>query len=1191
MSRQLFGKTWWGQKWLNSLEEISDANRLPRGRTYARNGSVQEITMQNNSFKAKVQGSIGTPYKVDIKPVLFTNDEKKEIIDLIKKQPSLVSELLSNRLPETLHSKIEERDIDIFPKSWGDLNGTCSCPDSASPCKHMAAVIYLIANEIDQNPFLFFQLKGIDLVTELQNLGYSSKALKPSGLISVKEIFSRSSSDDQNPRENELNENLENMVDFSQISELKEKVFSLLTASPLFYSSKDFKQLLSEFYRSFALQTKVALMKRTYGEEHNEWLNYCNYKKLTTTSCSNTTLKLEEIVIKKDLTFQQFCISFLEAKKQKKKSFKDFSEFISFITGIENSYLEDYDQSRRFCLLLYQFSCNLMIKGAFIPQLVELEESNEYKIRWLPFFNDQDVKQVFENFLKHSGTQIIIEGFPEASRKEKLITLTSLFLSSLVESEAVNVKETNLKDPVCEMFFQGKTLSSNSSIQGKEIPNTIGFWLFKFFLAERDFVPIIKFEDEGIEGFSAEIFIELKKEVLPISLEKIMSLKKYNTIKTHLLKDFALINEYLPLVSKIVDSQGKEKSYIPEKEFAEIFFQIIPLLRFLGLQILLPKGLQKLLIPQLTLKSKKKVSQTTKKFLSFDKVIDFDWQISLGDESLTKEEFVKLVKGKSGIVKLKSNYVYLQEKEIENLLQDLNKEIPSLSSNELLQASLSGKHKGRKIILDSNSRKLIDNLIKVPQVEEPKNLKAELRPYQQRGYEWLYKNIKTGFGSLIADDMGLGKTIQVVSTCLRLKEEKFFNKKPGLIVVPTTLLINWEKELQKFAPSLKFCIYHGSKRELAQKSYDLIITTYGIVRSENKKFAENEWSTIILDEAHNIKNPETAQAKSIKSLKSQSKIAMTGTPVENRLTEYWSIFDFANPGYLGNLTHFKEHYALPIEVNREKEKIESFKKITSPFILRRLKTDKKILSDLPDKVETEEYCSLTKEQSSLYQSILDDCMNKIEESEGIERKGLILKLITSLKQVCNHPAHFLKQEFADVKSSGKTQRLMEILEEILEHRREKTLIFTQYREMGDILSSMISEQFGYFCNFLHGGVNRKKRDEMVETFQNDDSNKLMILSLKAGGVGLNLTAANNVIHFDRWWNPAVEAQATDRVYRIGQQKKVLVYPFICKGTFEEKINEMLLEKRELASLTVSKGEQWIGDFSNKELKEMFCLTT
>jgi len=395
-----------------------------------------------------------------------------------------------------------------------------------------------------------------------------------------------------------------------------------------------------------------------------------------------------------------------------------------------------------------------------------------------------------------------------------------------------------------------------------------------------------------------------------------------------------------------------------------------------------------------------------------------------------------LVESQSGIVKIKDQFVYLNEQEIQRILKNLEKE-PRLSAQEKLQTVLSNEYKGTGITLDNELPKLIKTFLKTKKVVAPKELNAHLRPYQQSGFEWLYKNTQIGFGSLIADDMGLGKTIQVITPLLQMKNENKLKKTPALVILPTTLLTNWNKEIEKFAPNLRIHTFHGAQRKLEIKNIDVLLTTYGLVRRDIEIFQKASWTSVILDEAQNIKNTFTEQTKCIKKLKSHTRIAMTGTPVENRLTEYWSIFDFLNKGYLKGIDNFKKEFAIPIEQNRDHKILEHFKKITSPFILRRLKTDKSIISDLPDKIESNQYCELTKEQAALYQNIMNQTMKAIEETEeGIAKKGLVLKLITSLKQICNHPAHFLKKKEVSPDLSGKTKMLMELLETIYENEKK-----------------------------------------------------------------------------------------------------------------------------------------------------------
>ncbi len=669
----------------------------------------------------------------------------------------------------------------------------------------------------------------------------------------------------------------------------------------------------------------------------------------------------------------------------------------------------------------------------------------------------------------------------------------------------------------------------------------------------------------------------------PVSLRK--SLDNKETV-SEVLYNANLITEYIPELASIF-TQEKAIAY-SEEEFLPLFFNILPIVKLIGVEVLLPKSLKSLILPKLTIqveKSKKVASVVS--YLNLEDILSFNWQISLGDQNISASEFKELLQNGKKLVKLKDQYVYLDDKLINNILASLDKPITTASGAGLLRDLLMEDSSNAPFILSHEVKELIAGLLANEHIEQPDNLFAQLRDYQYQGYCWLYKNVRLGFGSVIADDMGLGKTLQVISCLLKLKQEHLI--KNALVVVPTSLLTNWQKEITRFAPELSINIYHGTSRGNLN-SHDVTLITYGTVRRDIEIINKQKWDILVIDEAQNIKNLITQQTKLIKSIKSKYRIAMSGTPVENRLLEYYSIMDFANKGYLGTVKQFNKQFAVPIECDRDINQLNKFLMATKPFVLRRLKSDRSIIQDLPDKIVIDEYCDLSKEQVALYKATLENIMRKLrEEPDDIKRRGLVLTLILALKQVCNHPGQYLKQfDNIDIEASGKLLLLLDKIKDI-HANNEKVLIFTQFAEMGEILQKVIEQQCNTPVLFLYGGVTRNKRDEMVDLIQNNPQYQTMVLSIKAGGVGLNLTGANHVIHYDLWWNPAVENQATDRAYRIGQNKNVFVHRLICNNSFEEKINQMIKEKQDLANLTVATGEQWIGNLTDNELQQIFSL--
>ncbi|MFZ2177699.1 MAG: DEAD/DEAH box helicase [Rhodococcus sp. (in: high G+C Gram-positive bacteria)] len=581
-----------------------------------------------------------------------------------------------------------------------------------------------------------------------------------------------------------------------------------------------------------------------------------------------------------------------------------------------------------------------------------------------------------------------------------------------------------------------------------------------------------------------------------------------------------------------------------------------------------------------------------------DQLVQYNWELALGDTVLTAAEMARLVDAKSDLVRLRGEWVqadseilsraarYVAERHgsgdraIVDLLKDLLSD--DLSDLPVEEVTATGW-----------AAALVDGDTRPEDVPVPERLVATLRPYQQRGLEWLAFMSRLGLGAVLADDMGLGKTLQLLAL---LAHENATT--PTLLVCPMSVVGNWQREAARFVPTLRVLVHHGPQRlngeelSAAVAQSDLVITTYALMARDLTQLKELEWRRVVLDEAQHIKNAKTSQARAARSIPAAHRVALTGTPVENRLDELRSILDFANSGILGSEAMFRKRFVVPIEREKDETALARLRAVTSPFILRRVKTDPFVIADLPDKFEMTVRANLTAEQAALYRAVVDDMMEQIRDKKGMKRKGAVLAALTKLKQVCNHPAHFLRDGSAVTRRgqhrSGKLGLVEDILESVLADD-EKALLFTQFREFGDLVTPYLSERFGTPVPFLHGGVSKQKRDDMVAAFQSEDGPPIMMLSLKAGGTGLNLTAANHVVHLDRWWNPAVENQATDRAFRIGQRRDVQVRKLVCVGTLEERIDAMIATKQELADLAVGTGENWVTEMSTEQLGELLRL--
>ena len=594
-------------------------------------------------------------------------------------------------------------------------------------------------------------------------------------------------------------------------------------------------------------------------------------------------------------------------------------------------------------------------------------------------------------------------------------------------------------------------------------------------------------------------------------------------------------------------------------------------------------------------------------------LVDYHWRIAVGDTALSVEDLERLASENTPLVRVAGRWIEIRPKDVKAAARFLRENSGGeISLGEAMHLAFDADAEETGVeVLGLDATGWVSDLFAddsdelMPEIPQPEGFEGELRPYQKRGVSWLAFLERHGLGACLADDMGLGKTIQLLALAQSEKELEQEGKGPPigptLIIAPMSVVENWRREIVRFTPALSTLVHHGPERHAddslvdVANDVDIVITTYALANRDREALHRVRWGRIVLDEAQNIKNPSTKQTQAIRQLQAPRRIALTGTPVENRLTELWSIMQFCNPGWLGSPERFRRRFAAPIEKRHDKSRRARLRALVQPYILRRLKSDPSINVDLPPKVETKEYASLTAEQASLYQAAINEMLGEVDRADGVRRRGMVLAMLVKLKQICNHPAQFLREYDPTgdrpplASRSGKAMRLIQLLDESLA-AGDQTLIFTQFRTMGDILQATLMHKFDREVMFLHGGTPRAARQKMIDRFQlADGSAPIFLLSLKAGGVGMNLTAASHVIHYDRWWNPAVENQATDRAHRIGQTRTVQVHKFVVAGTLEERIDQMIEEKTELAEQIIGSGESWLTELSTGQLRELLSL--
>jgi len=915
----------------------------------------------------------------------------------------------------------------------------------------------------------------------------------------------------------------------------------------------------------------------------------------------------------------------------------------------------DFGGSLRFWIEAARFSLELIARQQFVPSIREdkRDDSTSFRAAWAVVITEEGEERV----------RMLSEAMPPSCRafqnkdKSHLASPADLVLSFVNRTVDAFIRKSLVSTsllpprrgrrprvvPLPEQWLQALSTDNPVLVASPEELNSFSSEMQAWFAQLRPAAPDAPFrtcfrleppsdsgEEGNGEGWEVRFLLQAKDDrSLLVPVEAVWKTRsstltflkrRFENPQEQLLADLGKASRLFPAIETSLQTARPVGLELDAEQAYSFLRQSASLLKQSGFGVLLPSwwekpgarmGVKLKLKPASVKDASGKVA--TSGLLGVKGIIAYDWEVAIGEETISEAEFEQLASLKVPLVQVRGQWVELRPEDVETAIEFFKHKHRSgeMTLGEAMQLGLGAGSEDVETevglpVVEVEAEGWLEDMLsslsegaKITSIKTSKTFNGKLRPYQVKGVSWLAYLNKFGLGACLADDMGLGKTIELIALLLHERSgagKRGKKQAPTLLICPMSVVGNWQKEVERFAPSLKVMVHHGADRLRGKKfardakKNDLVISTYALAHRDEDTLSAVHWQHVVLDEAQNIKNPTAKQTQAIKKLKAEHRIALTGTPVENRLSELWSIMDFLNPGYLKSAQHFRTNFALPIEKYRKKERAEILRRTIQPFVLRRVKTDPKVIKDLPEKMEMKVYYNLTREQASLYEAVVAEMLERIENSEGIERKGLVLATLMKLKQICNHPALFLQDGSALEGRSGKLARLEEMLEEVLA-AGDKTLIFTQFAGMGAMLRHYLQEKLGCETLFLHGGTPRKQRDVMIQRFQNDSQGPpIFVLSLKAGGFGLNLTAANHVFHFDRWWNPAVENQATDRVFRIGQKKNVQVHKFVCIGTLEERIDQMIEQKKELAESIIGAGEAWLTELSTEQLKEVFTLS-
>ncbi|HOX32488.1 MAG TPA: SNF2-related protein [Spirochaetales bacterium] len=1172
--KHAFGATAWGRYFVEALEGQADEGRLARGRSYAGNERVAALEIESGLAQARVRGNYRPFYEVRIAFPPLSRAESRALAAILESDPLMIERIRSGDFPPELLERIRGAGIDLFPKRWSEMRRGCDCPDSGDPCKHEAAVYYLLAQEIDRDPSLLFTLRGVELETMGPRGGEPPPEEASPGLATAVDPLPLRWVEAWD--EEDAGSFPAEMPPIASYAALLPRI---LPPGPAL-AGLELPTALAGFYHFLAREWERPFeASRLRGRRRGraDAADEVAQRRLATSE--------SRVVIR-----GSSCVCLVEAREL------GLLEAVRLVLACDQAQgTRSFEFLRRFSLAMRA----IVAAGAIHP--VSCPGPGPLRAIWTPASFGEDVRGALD-WVAAAALPPEVKRAPPPDRpgrrgRPPKAARPALLPDrrSLVEALAASflgdyVRELGYEpagsiaaaSPVSRTLFALEA-SPCGSPSLRSLPRALA--VYRLALGRGGLELVAKGARRGGEAQAAyrlsASLVDPEGSRLPLHKAAAASGRGRESLAFP-----ALLSNFVPGLAAL----GAAPSVIlSEEELSRLVVEAAPLLARLGVSVVLPKELAILARPKPILAAKRRAAASLASVLDIGSAFSFEWKVALGGALVDPAEFAAMVRKGSALFRFRGSFVRLDPEEAASILERIKRE-KRPEALGAVKAVLAGEAEPEGELASSVEAFLGKGGGKGGggrARRAPAGLEARLRPYQERGFRWIMANLERGLGCLLADDMGLGKTVQAIAAMLALKEEGRLGS--GCIVVaPASLLANWERELERFAPSLSVRSHYGPKRRLG--AADVLLTTYDTLLRDLRSLGEADWDLAVLDEAHLAKNPDAKRSRAVKALRASRRLALTGTPVENNLSELWSVLDFALPGYLGGLGAFAREFRRPIEVERSAEAAARLRRITSPFVLRRLKTDREIAPDLPDKLVIQEYASLTTEQVALYRAAAEEGLAAIDAAEGIERRGLVLALITALKQISNHPRNWDKESPPAPERSGKARLLLALLESAME-AGERVLVFSQYVEMLKILEPALRAGLGVEPYLLHGGMGLAAREEAVRRFQAETGPGVFLISLKAGGLGLNLTAATRVFHYDLWFNPAVEEQATDRAFRIGQQRDVFVHRLVTRGTLEERIAAALQSKRELAELTVGAGETWLTELSTAELRDLLELAS